>query len=76
MKKIKEISKKELAFKEALEFMPRYFNAFEIWNKLQELSGVYDKKWGRFRFKISDTLLYKYLHKYCQKEGKGQWREK
>lgn len=56
-----------------LKYLPLIFNLTELWYKLDDTCGMYDKKSNRNKYKISEKTLYKYLNKYCKKLSRGQW---
>ncbi len=69
------ITKHEKVFINTLQYMPTVFNLYEIWHKIQNIYGIYDKTFNTNRYKISDKTLYKYLKKYCVSVGNGQWEK-
>ena len=58
-----------------LKYLPSIFNWVELWDKLQDICGTYNKRLNRNKYEISKTTLYKYLNKYCKKLPQGQWEK-
>lgn len=67
-------NKHEKSVLETLEYLPEIFNATELWNKLQDVCGIYSFEDNKNHYIISNKALYKYLNKYCIKQPQGQWK--
>lgn len=59
-----------------LDYLPHIFNLIELLSKLDDICGIYNKKFNKNEYKISHKIVYKYLNKYCEKLSQGQWQKR